>query len=624
MPKLGLNGVVDWLRRCVLTDVPCGELLERFVSHAQDTGSPGRVSWGSKAEDAFAELVRRHGPKVYGVCRRILGDHQLAEDAFQATFVVLAKKAGTVRPRSAVGGFLYGVARKAALKASAMSRRRKEQLASRLPENACGEVFRESDALAMLDEEIANLSDSYRAAIVLCEIDGVSRAKAATQLGIPEGTLSSRLAAARQQLRKRLSKRGVAFTAGMLAVLAESAHAAVPVALTASTASMMASALPQTVSLIAHGVIRTMILTKLKAATTFGVALFLASGLGIGVLGARDGPGGARPAANPPAERQAEPALPQPQLVAAAQQLTPVAAQDNVQKGKGPPVYPLAVFNFEERGAGVKDYGAKVGDLLVARLATKPDLQLVDRVDIKKTIDELELGLSGAVKPSDATRVGQLTGAKMLVTGSVLQVDKKIYLIAKVIGTETSRVVASTVDGKATDELGPLVEQLSDKIAESIKEQGDKIAPKAPTREDRLANLKKQLKNAARPSVMVKIPERHVGPAVLDPAAQTELILLLKETGFDVLDPEEAARGQADILITGAGLSEFALRRGNLVSVKARVEIKATDRRSGKILVSDRQTALVVDLTENLAGKAALQEAAAILAERILPKLQAP
>src|SRR6185295_14628887 len=129
--KLGLHGVLDWLRRSVLADVPCGELLKRYAhGHSGSSQVPG----DSQAEDAFAELVRRHGPKVYGVCRRILGDHQLAEDAFQATFVVLAKRAHAVRAPSTVGSFLYGVARHAALKASAMNRRRKEQSMSDLPD----------------------------------------------------------------------------------------------------------------------------------------------------------------------------------------------------------------------------------------------------------------------------------------------------------------------------------------------------------------------------------------------------------------------------------------------------------------------------------------------------------
>jgi hypothetical protein len=114
-PKLALHGVIDFLRRHALVDVSNGVLLKRYLIHSRNSADGDPASSATKAEDAFAELVRRHGPKVYGVCRRILGDHQLAEDAFQATFVVLARKARTIQPPSAVGGFLYGVARKAGL-----------------------------------------------------------------------------------------------------------------------------------------------------------------------------------------------------------------------------------------------------------------------------------------------------------------------------------------------------------------------------------------------------------------------------------------------------------------------------------------------------------------------------
>ncbi|QEL17672.1 RNA polymerase sigma factor [Limnoglobus roseus] len=217
----------------------------------------------TRDEAAFAELVRRHGPKVYAVCRRILGRHDLAEDAYQAVFVVLARKAHTIRPRAAVGGFLYGVARNAAVRALTVSRRRKETLAGTVPDTAAAErAVVEPDALVMLDEEIANLSDANRAAVVLCEIDGLSRAAAARQLGIPEGTLSYRLAAARKQLAARLAKRGVTLSAAFFTALAEAARSAPPVEL---------AAISPAVSAIAAGVMRIMILAKIRSAAAVGV-----------------------------------------------------------------------------------------------------------------------------------------------------------------------------------------------------------------------------------------------------------------------------------------------------------------------------------------------------------------
>ena len=304
-------------------------------------------------------------------------------------------------------------------------------------------------------------------------------------------------------------------------------------------------------------------------------------------------------------------------LFAAAR--APAAEEKDTDKPER--VYAAALFPFEERGSPAKDMGAKVTDLLAARLGARPELLLVDRQDLQRALGEAELSLSGAVRPAEATRVGQLTGAKLLVCGSVVPVDKRLYLVARVIGTETGRVVSVSVDGKASDELAPLAEKLADKVAEAIARQADKLVAKPTPRADRLAALAQKLKGAKRQVVLVQVGERHVGAATADPAAQTELLRWLRGAGFEVVDPDEGARGQADLLITGEAVSEFAGRRGNLVSAKARVEVKAVQRRGGRVLAAERQAAVAVDLSEQLAGKAALQRAAAALAERLLPKL---
>ena len=287
----------------------------------------------------------------------------------------------------------------------------------------------------------------------------------------------------------------------------------------------------------------------------------------------------------------------------------------------GSEVYPTAIFAFEERGSGVKGYGAKASDILFASLVADPAVYLVDRVDIQKALEEQELSLSGVVTPGQATKVGQLTGAKILITGSIVESDSTLYLVAKIIGTETTRVVGESVKGRTSDELGPLVEQLGKQVAVSIKARADELVAKPVKMEDRVASLKAAMGDKKRPVVLVKVAERHVGQATIDPAAETELTWFCGETGFEVIDPASGSSKQADVLLEGEGFSEFALRRGNLVSVKARVEVKAVDRESGKIIATDRQTAVVVDLSEQIAGKAALQEAAAAIAERLLPKI---
>ena len=177
--------------------------------------------------------------------------------------------------------------------------------------------------------------------------------------------------------------------------------------------------------------------------------------------------------------------------------------------------------------------------------------------------------------------------------------------------------------GSSGEELGPLVEKLAEKTIGTIEKGGDKLVAPSIDKRDRIADLKRALGEAKRPVVLVKIVERHVGRETVDPAAQTELALLCRETGFEVIDSKAAATRKADVIIEGEAISEFALRQGDLVCVKARLELTARESGTGRVVAVDRQTEVVVDLTELLAGKAALQEAAASIAERLLPKLVA-
>jgi TolB-like protein len=287
-------------------------------------------------------------------------------------------------------------------------------------------------------------------------------------------------------------------------------------------------------------------------------------------------------------------------------------------------VYPVAILPFQERGRDAADLGPQVTDLLFAKLVVNPDIYLVEREDINKLLEEKELNLSGLVNPGQAVQVGYLTGAKIIVTGSVVIAGDSQYLVAKVIGTETSRVLGASAKGRIDDDLDDLVEKLAASVATTISERASELIAKTVVLEDRIAAIGEKLGERKRPSVWIEITERHIGQATIDPAAETEFALICKELGFDVIDHKEGNRDTADVLLVGEGFSQFASRHGNLISVKGRVELKATNRETGKLLASDRQVSLAVDLAEQIAGKAALQEAAANIAGRLLPKIVEP
>jgi RNA polymerase sigma factor (sigma-70 family) len=245
---------------------PDSQLLERFVKAAD--------------ESAFQALVHRHGPLVLSVCTRVLHNAHDAEDAFQATFLVLARKAGSIRGPEQLSAWLYGVAYRTALKAKAalLKRRRLERRLADVasPPDPDNLIWR--DLRQVLDDEVNRLPEKYRVPFVLCYLDGNTNEQAARMLGCPPGTVYSRLAWARERLRDRLGRRGLALSVAALTVCLSRnvALAAVPAPVVVSTSkAALAFAAAQaaaagTVSaqaaVLAEGVLRAMFLTKLKIA----------------------------------------------------------------------------------------------------------------------------------------------------------------------------------------------------------------------------------------------------------------------------------------------------------------------------------------------------------------------
>ena len=282
-------------------------------------------------------------------------------------------------------------------------------------------------------------------------------------------------------------------------------------------------------------------------------------------------------------------------------------------------VLTVAIFDFESKDEAVRDLGPKVATLINANLSAEPQITTVERAELEKVLGEQELGLSGTVSADSAAKVGQLTGAKVIVTGRVFKANGELFIVAKIIGTETSRVYGDMVKGGEKASLSDLCADLAKKIATDVAQKGDTLVAKVETREELVAKIKKALGDKPLPSVSVKIGEQHFGQRVIDPAAETELGSILQACGFKLVDGSSTNR--ADVMITGDAFSAYGARKGNLISCKSRVEVKVL-KQNGDVIAVDRQTSVAVDIAEQTAAKTALQNAAAELAGRLLPKLK--
>jgi RNA polymerase sigma factor (sigma-70 family) len=386
MPAGATTRVIEHLQRAALlrdgAGLGDGELLGRFLER--------------RDEAALAALIRRHGPMVWGVCRRLLSHHD-AEDAFQATFIVLVRKAASIVPRHMVGNWLYGVAHQTALQAkrTATRRRAREVQVTEMPDTATVQPDQWPDVRPLLDQELSRLPDRYRAVIVLCDLEDRTRKEVARQLGVPEGTVAGRLARARALLARRLAGRGVTLSAGALAaVLAQNvASASVAISLVSSTvqsATLVAvgqtaatGAISAKVAALTDGVLKVMLMNKLKAAIAVVLVLgFLITGATIltcRTAAAQD----EKERLTVPAKLGPPAAKPKPAPARAARSLDIVIAQhvivwDNrirtwdevvtelraIRKAQGKPIHPNFYFTNGAHSAGHwKTYQAKAFEI---------------------------------------------------------------------------------------------------------------------------------------------------------------------------------------------------------------------------------------------------------------------
>jgi RNA polymerase sigma factor (sigma-70 family) len=274
-----LQAVVHFLRQRAAahagSSLPDNQLLERYLAE-QDGG-------------AFSLLVERHGPMVLGLCQRVLGNPQDAEDAFQNTFLILLRKAAAIRKQSSVGSWLYGVAYRTAQRARTQRTLQRTHERLRATQRPIGPVSETTgdDLAQVLDEEVNRLPEKYRAPVILCYLRGATYEQAAQQLGCPKGTVAIRLARAREQLRVKLTRRGVTLSVGLLTTaLARQAAATVPAELLrttvqAATTAAATVAVPPSVLALTKTLAETIPMSKFSLLTAALLALGIVLGPGL-------------------------------------------------------------------------------------------------------------------------------------------------------------------------------------------------------------------------------------------------------------------------------------------------------------------------------------------------------
>lgn len=289
------------------------------------------------------------------------------------------------------------------------------------------------------------------------------------------------------------------------------------------------------------------------------------------------------------------------------------------QSAEAPRFLSAAVLDFQAADPENREAGSQIAVILTALLSMEEDLLIVEREELDRLLSEQELGLSGLINANEAAQVGRLTGAKVLITGRAFVSGEDFIAVARIMGTETSRVFGEMVTVSGGDRVSAAATELAAKVATTLRDRGDQLVAPPPPAEDRIARLRQMVDAKRLPSVSIRIPEEHLNRPILDPAAETEIGKILGQLGFELLDPDSDAR--PDVLVRGEAFSDLGLRRGNLVSCRARVELKVTERGTGRVLLMDRQTEVSVDLSESVAAKNALEKAGGELAERLVAAL---
>lgn len=485
-------------------------LLERWVAH--------------RDEAAFEVLVWRHGPMVLGVCRRVVGGEHEAEDAFQATFLALVRRAGAIGKREAVGSWLYKVAYRIALKARerVAKQRTGDRRAHCLMANRCDEDLLWRDVRPVLDEELQRLPERYRVPFVLCYLDGKTNEEAARELGCPTGTIVSRLARARERLRRRLIQRGVTLSAGLLtAGLAQQTTAiALPPALvgiTIKTAvlgavgkAVPAGVVSTQVAALTEGVLRAMWMTKVKVvAALLLMGMVLSAGILAYPRAAAEGTDPVRPA-----ERSA------------------LAVEEAKANARGPQPAGLVFVDVAGKGEeGEPGAPDRKPEPFARRQLQEAEKELL-QVHAELRRKQVELAVlrrkekALATEPLPASRVDKQVGGDARVIELAFRVSDLEHTLEKI--KETA----------AAPEQSPAVEETRKQLAAARKALAQR-------REELIPSVQAQLRRKAREELQVEVDqlqERVAFLKELEKVLTDEVKSLSLETRSGISSTEERLR----------------------------------------------------------------------------------
>jgi TolB-like protein len=317
----------------------------------------------------------------------------------------------------------------------------------------------------------------------------------------------------------------------------------------------------------------------------------------------------------------------------------PAAAQTSPSQPEPASGVTIAIMDFESKAPGNPDFGHQVAEILTVRLSMLDAATVVDRSRLTDVLEEQKLKLRGLTDQEQAAEVGKLLGAQIMVFGKIFPVGGELYVTMKLIGVETGQLKGAIAKGKMTEDLSVILDRATDELVKRVEMDAATLLPAAQRTEDPLSRLADRLSGKTLPAVAVVIPESHVTRRIPDPAAETEIKRLLYKLGFPVASVDESALGEwaksfrpkdpswpstldnVDIVVVGEAFSEMAGTYQGLISCSARAEVRAVDRKTGKVLAVTRTTQRAVDLSENIAAKTALQKCGHVAGLEIAEKL---